>query len=524
MSLTPAEEAAKRRTFAIISHPDAGKTTLTEKLLLYSGAIETAGSIRDRRRRRSTTSDWHEIEKRRGISISSTVLRFTYDDIEVNLLDTPGHRDFSEDTYRVLSAADTAVMVIDAAKGIEMQTLKLFQVTRQRGIPLITFVNKCDRPGPGPLGIIDEIEAEIGVRPTPATWPVGLGQDFYGIVDRRAGLVTEFARSEHGAKQAGERRMDDPKELLDKGEAGEAAYEELALLDEIEANVDSESFLAGESTPVFFGSALWNFGVRHLLEALVELAPSPSPRLDVEGIGRSLDAPCSGFVFKIQANMDRNHRDHIAFMRIASGEFERGVPLTAARTGKVINTKYAQQLFGQDRETIDEAFPGDIVGLVNASDLRIGDSVYSDEPVTFPPIPTFAPEYFMVARNKDTGRYKQFKRGLSQLDREGVVQVLRDPSRGDQAPVLAAVGPLQFEVAVERLENEFGASVEIRPVRYKAARQTDVESAPELRRLRGVDVLEKDDGGLFALFESNYVLNRTIDDHPELTLNTIVEL
>jgi len=519
---TPAESAATRRTFAIISHPDAGKPTLTEKLLLYSGAIELAGSVRDRRGRRSTTSDWQEIEQRRGISISSTVLRFEYCGTHLNLLDTPGHRDFSEDTYRVLSATDAAVMVIDAAKGVEAQTLKLFEVSRQRGIPLITFVNKCDRPGPGPLGILDEIEHKIGLTPTPVTWPVGLGADFVGVVDRRDQTITRFTRAEHGATEALEDLASGYDTLSKFGPYGDQALEELHLLEEVVAPVDIETFLAGVSTPVFFGSALWNFGVRSLLDAVVELAPAPAPRPTIDGGERPLDAPFSGFVFKIQANMDRNHRDHLAFLRVCSGSFTRGMTLVHEPSGKPVNTKYAQSLFGQERETVEEAAPGDVIGLVNASDLRIGDTLYEAEPVRFPPIPTFAPELFRNARNKDTARYKQFKKGLSQLDREGVVQVLRLPELGDQQPVLAAVGELQFEVAQERMANEFGAPILVEAARYTQARQTDPESAKVLRTIRSIDVLEKEDGTLFALFDSNYVLNKTLEEHPELALHNIV--
>ncbi len=516
------ETAAPRRAFAIISHPDAGKTTLTEKLLLYAGAIETAGSVKDRRGQRSTTSDWQEIEQKRGISISSTVLRFSYRNTEINLLDTPGHKDFSEDTYRVLSAVDSAIMVIDAAKGIEAQTLKLFEVSKQRGIPLLTFVNKCDRPGPGPLGILDEIEEKIGLLPTPVNWPVGLGTDFFGVVDRRDNTLVRFTRSEHGKTAAKEKLLDMEKGLDAAQEWGKIAREELDLLHELGQDLDTETFLAGVSTPVFFGSALWNFGIQHLLDAVVDLCPAPGPRNTQNGSTRQTDDCFSGFVFKIQANMDRNHRDHMAFVRVNSGVFQRGMTIFHEPSGKPLNTKYAQQLFGQGRGTIEKALPGDVIGLVNTTDLRIGDTVHTGDKVCFPPLPTFAPEHFMVAYNRDTTRYKQFKKGISQLDREGIVQVMRHPTRGDQAPILAAVGPLQFEVALHRLENEFGAPVELSPSRYKFARQTDEASAKILREIRDVDVLEKEDGSLFAVFDSNYVLNHTRENHPELVLREIL--
>lgn len=525
MPHTASHQAARRRTFAIISHPDAGKTTLTEKMLLYSGAIEVAGSVRDRRSGRTTTSDWLDIEARRGISVSSTVIRFDHSGMTLNLLDTPGHRDFSEDTYRVLSAADSAIMVLDAAKGVERQTLRLFEVCRTRGVPLLTFVNKCDRPGPGPLAILDDIEASIGVRPTPITWPVGDGRDFIGVVDRRRTKLIRFTRAEHGATRAHEQVEDlsDGHGSLDTyGPAGIAAHEELALLDEIESNHNEDTFRSGETTPVFFGSALWNFGIWHILDAITTHAPSPSARPDACGMTRDLDAALSGFIFKIQANMDRNHRDHVAFMRICSGVFDRGMTLVHEPSGRSLSTKYANSMFGQGRESLERAYPGDIIGLVNPGDIRIGDTLYASGPVTYPPIPTFAPEHFMTARNCDTGRHKQFQRGLEQLDREGVVQVLSEPDRRDVAPVLAAVGPLQFDVAGDRLGSEFGAPVKLTAARYTQARQTDAESAAVLRSLRSVDVLSRPDGTLFALFDSNYVLNKTIEEHPDLTLRNIV--
>ena len=521
--LDPVTEAARRRTFAIISHPDAGKTTLTEKFLLYGGALTVeAGSVKAKSGRRSATSDWMELEQKRGISITSTVLQFPYRDHVVNLLDTPGHRDFSEDTYRVLAAADAAVMVLDAAKGIEPQTLKLFEVTRARNMPLLTFINKWDRPGRDPLELLDEIEAQIDVRPTPVTWPVGIAGDFRGVIDRRDGTFVRFTRTAGGATEAGEEILDPERAAAEEGEAWEAAQHEEELLAAVEADYDEKSFLAGDSTPLFFGSALTNFGVRKLLDGVIDLAPAPAPRPDVDGVPRPLDAPFSGFVFKVQANMDPSHRDRLAFFRVCSGHFERGMVVTHGRTGKPFATKYAQQVFGQDRETIDDAWPGDVVGLVNAGDIRIGDSIWVDEPVTFAPIPSFAPTYFSVVRSLDTSKFKQFRTGITQLDEEGVVQVLRDPDIGDQAPVLAAVGPMQFEVAVHRLEHEFGAKVELSPTRYTIARVTDAESEPVLKAMRDVDVLRKADGTRLALFVSTYWLARVEADHPELTLERLV--
>jgi peptide chain release factor 3 len=511
-------EVEKRRTFAIISHPDAGKTTLTEKFLLYGGAVQEAGAVKARRGRRSATSDWMAMEQERGISITSAALRFEYRGCAVNLLDTPGHRDFSEDTYRVLAAADAAIMVLDTAKGIEPQTRKLFEVCRDRGVPLLSFLNKFDRPGRGPLELVDEIEDQLGIRVTPVTWPVGVPGDFRGVFDRRDGSFVRFGRSARGSTEATEELVDPTAE----GTAWAAAEEELGLLEAVGADHDDKSFLAGESTPLFVGSAITNFGVRKLLDAVVDLAPAPSPRADADGGRRALDAPFSAFVFKVQANMDPAHRDRLAFIRICSGRFERGMTAIHGRTGKPFATKYASSVFGSERETIDEAYPGDVVGLVNATELRIGDTLYLDEPVAYPSIPSFAPEEFVVARPVDTGRFKQFRKGLAQLDEEGVVQVLRDPDLGDTAPVLAAVGRMQFEVFAFRLDSEFGAAVELSPTAYRVARRTDVASAPELSHTTGVRVLERADGTLLALFESPYWLDRLQAEKPDLTLERIV--
>ncbi len=520
---SPAAEAARRRTFAIISHPDAGKTTLTEKFLLYGGALSGgAGAVKARGDRRSATSDWMELEQQRGISITSTVLQFPYRECVVNLLDTPGHRDFSEDTYRVLAAADAAVMVLDAAKGIEPQTLKLFEVCKARQMPLLTFINKWDRPGRDPLELLDEIEDQIGLTAAPVTWPVGIAGDFRGVVDRRSGEFVRFTRTARGATEAPEELVDAARAAVEEGDAWQAACDELELLEGSGLDHDEELFLGGELSPTFFGSAVTNFGVRLLLDALIDLAPAAGPRPDVDGNLRALDAPFSGFVFKVQANMDKAHRDRIAFLRVCSGHFERGMVVTHDTTGKPFATKYAHTVFGSDRETVEEAYPGDVIGLVNATDVRVGDTLWFGEPVTFPRIPSFAPEHFSVARVRDTGRFKQFRKGIAQLDEEGVVQVLRHPDSGEAAPVLAAVGPMQFDVAVHRLENEFGAPVELSPTSYTVARRTDPASAEALRAMRGVDVLERGDGTLVAVFESIYWLDRLIADHPELVLESLV--
>ncbi len=516
-----AAEASRRRTFAIISHPDAGKTTLTEKFLLYAGALNEAGAVHARAGRRAATSDWMEMEQKRGISITSTALSFDYRGYQLNLLDTPGHRDFSEDTYRVLAAVDAVVMVLDSAKGIEPQTLKLFEVCRSRSLPVITFLNKYDRPGREPLELLDEIERQIGLRPTPATWPVGIAGDFRGVIDRRTGEFTRFTRTTRGSAIAPEELVDSERAAAEEGRSWTHAQDESGLLEAIGADVDLESFLAGESTPVFVGSALTNFGVRHVLDAIVDLAPPALPRLDIEGDPRPLEDDCSAFVFKVQANMDRSHRDRIAFVRICSGRFERGMVLTCNRTGKPFATKYASTVFGAERSTVEEAYPGDVVGLVNATGLNIGDSLYEHSQVEFPAIPRFAPEVFASARPLDTGKMKQFRKGLAQLDEEGVVQVLRDPSFGDAAPVLAAVGQLQFDVFADRLDVEFNAPSEIVSAPYDAIRFTDEDSAKRLREIGGIRIMQRGDGRLVALFESRYRLQRLENDEPELTLATI---
>ncbi len=507
-------EAASRRTFAIISHPDAGKTTLTEKLLLYSGAIEEAGSVKARRRARSTTSDWMELERTRGISVSSTVLRFVHEPWVFNLLDTPGHADFSEDTYRTLWAADAAIVVIDRAKGIEPQTRKLFRVCRARGVPIITFVNKCDRPGLSPLALLDEIEREFSIAPVPMTWPVGDGILYSGIVDRVEQVAVDVERTTHGASLGAERTWP----LSGESPAGcpvadwRGALDELDLLAHAAPVLDVLAVHTGQQTPVYFGSALTNLGLRRLLEGFAEIAPPPRPAKSDGGELRPIDAPFAGLVFKIQANTDPRHRDRIAFLRIASGRFERGMTVTNARSGRPLTLRFAHELFGRDRETIDDAVPGDILGIVNANGVLVGDTLYAGEPVTFPPIPTFAPERFVKVRNLDTNHYKRFRAGLVHLDEEGVVHVLRRFGVGDQEPILGAVGDLQFEVARYRLEHEFDCTVSMTSAPWVAARR--VERPTSAIHGYGISFVEDSRGNRIALFESSFVLARALDDAP----------
>jgi peptide chain release factor 3 len=515
-----AGQAGRRRTFAVISHPDAGKSTMTEALALHARVIGQAGAVHGKGDRKGVVSDWMAMEQQRGISVTSAALQFSYRDTVINLLDTPGHADFSEDTYRVLTAVDSAVMLLDAAKGLEPQTLKLFEVCRQRHIPVMTFINKWDRPGQDALALLDEIEQRIGLRPTPLTWPVGIAGQFRGVIDRRTGVFTRMQRSPGGAGLAIEEEMSAAEAARQYGAEWDTAVEELDLLTMTGADHDQATFLAATSTPVLFGAAVANLGVRQLLDLLVELAPPPSARPTVAGTEQPVDGTFSGFVFKIQANMNRAHRDQVAFMRICSGRFERGMVVTHAGTGRPFATKYAQQIFGQGRDTIDEAFPGDVVGLVNATTLGIGDTLYTGDAAQYPPLPSFPPEHFAVARTSDTSTAKRFRRGIEQLDAEGVVQVLRSDQRGEQAPVLAAVGPMQFEVATYRLESEFGVKIHLDHLPYEVAARTDEDGREILRSEANVEVMTRvRDGALLAMFPHRWRMRSVAGRHPGLRLD-----
>jgi peptide chain release factor 3 len=520
-------EASRRRTFAVISHPDAGKSTLTEALALHARVITEAGAIHGKTGRRSTVSDWMEMEKARGISITSTALQFPYiapsgQDCVINLLDTPGHADFSEDTYRVLTAVDCAVMLIDAAKGLEPQTLKLFQVCRHRRIPIITVINKWDRPGRDPLELLDEIQSRIGLRPTPLTWPVGIAGDFKGVLDRRTGNFIRFTRTAGGATAAPEEHIPPDKAHAAAGVDWDRAVEESELLEADGSDYDRETFLGCESTPLLFTSAALNFGVNQLLDVLVQLAPSPSGQVDVDGDRRPPDSPFSAFVFKVQAGMDSSHRDRIAYARVCSGTFERGEVLTHATTGKPFVTKYAQSVFGRERSTLDTAWPGDVIGLANANVLRPGDTLYRDVPVQYPPIPSFSPEHFAVARGTDPSKHKQFRRGIEQLEQEGVVQVLRSDRRGEQAPVFAAVGPMQFEVASHRMAAELSAPIALESLPYGVARIVDPADADFVNKAPSAEVLTRTDGVMLALFSTKWRLEGFQRDNPDVHLSSLV--
>ncbi|MBA4150075.1 MAG: peptide chain release factor 3 [Verrucomicrobia bacterium] len=454
------KEISRRRTFAIISHPDAGKTTLTEKFLLYGGAVHLAGSVTARKNQRATTSDWMELERQRGISISSTVLQFEYGGYCVNLLDTPGHKDFSEDTYRVLTAVDAAVMVIDAGKGIETQTRKLFEVCRQRGIPIFTFMNKLDRPSRDPLLLLDELERVLGIQSYPINWPLGNGQEFRGVYDRQAKEVHFFERTPGGQYRAGLSVHDLSDPIVREKMAPDVyqhVVDELAMLEGAGSTFDHAAVLAGQLTPVFFGSAVNNFGVQLLLDAFLKLAPRPGAHTVNDRVIPPEEKDFSGFIFKIQANMDPKHRDRLAFVRVCSGKFERDMSVIHTRTGKKLRLSSSHKIFGRERETVDEAYAGDVVGLIGHSDFRIGDTLATDPNLAYDAIPRFTPECFAYLQSPSTAQFKRFREGLEQLLQEGVVQSFLVKNTAQRVPLLGAVGPLQFEVVQYRLQTEYGA-------------------------------------------------------------------
>lgn len=454
------DQIARRRTFAIISHPDAGKTTLTEKFLLYGGALQLAGSVTARKQQRAATSDWMELEKKRGISVSSTVLQFEYNGYYVNLLDTPGHKDFSEDTYRVLTAVDAVIMVIDAGKGIESQTRKLFEICRRRGVPIFTFMNKLDRPALDPLGLMDQLEAVLGIGAYAMNWPLGMGPDFQGVYDRVNRQVHFFERTPGGAYRAPE-SVHDLSDQTVRQKLSEESYlkvvEELETLEVAGTTFDRQAVLAGKLTPVFFGSAVNNFGVQLLLDSFLALSTEPRPRTVGQRRLETDQPGFSGFVFKIQANMDPKHRDRIAFVRVCTGRFEREMTVLHAQSGRRVRLSSSHKLFGRDRETVDEAFAGDVIGLVGHQDFGIGDTLSVEEGIVFDEIPRFAPECFAYLHSTSTSQFKRFREGLDQLLQEGVVQTYKVKDSTQAAPLLAAVGPLQFEVVQYRLQSEYNA-------------------------------------------------------------------
>ncbi|HEX4858307.1 MAG TPA: peptide chain release factor 3 [Usitatibacteraceae bacterium] len=480
--MSHASEIARRRTFAIISHPDAGKTTLTEKLLLFAGAIQIAGSVKARKASRHATSDWMEIEKQRGISVASSVMQMEYRDCVINLLDTPGHQDFSEDTYRVLTAVDAALMVIDAAKGVEAQTLRLIEVCRARNTPILTFVNKMDREVRPPMDLMHEVEAVLKMDLVPFTWPVGMGRHFGGVFDLARGAMRVF--------RPGEDRVggdDEVLEGLDNAEARsrfgaeyQRAEEEIGLIRDATHPFERGAFLDARQSPLFFGSAINNFGVREVLDALVDMAPAPMPRATVSRVVQPDEPKFSGVVFKIQANMDPAHRDRIAFVRVCSGHFERGMKLNVSRTGKDIRPGTVVSFLSQRRELVDDAYAGDIIGIPNHGTLRLGDTLTEGENLQFTGLPYFAPETFQSVELRDPMKSKQLRTGLQQLGEEGAIQVFR-PIEGGSL-LLGAVGTLQFEVVLHRLKSEYNVDARLESSRYRLARWVTCDDAAILRK------------------------------------------
>lgn len=507
-------EIERRRTFAIISHPDAGKTTMTEKLLLYGGAIQEAGSVTAKEGRSHTKSDWMSIEQQRGISISSSALTFEYGGKHVNLLDTPGHQDFSEDTYRTLTAADSALMVLDAARGVQSQTEKLFAVCRNRGIPILTFVNKMDRPALDAFELVAQVEETLKITAVPLTWPIGDGPDFKGVYDLLTNQVLTFDRTSGGKHRAPVHTagLDDPKlDELVGSDLANKLREDVELIQGAMPAFDADTFLRGELTPVFFGSAINNFGVEHFLSHFVDLAPSPGP-VETNLGERPPSAGFAGFIFKLQANMSKQHRDRTAYMRVMSGHFERGMDVTHTRTGRKLRLSQAHTLFAQDREKVEEAFPGDIVGLVNPGVFQIGDVISVDAKVALPSFPRFTPETFATISLRDVGKRKAFMKGLTQLAEEGVVQVFY-PTDGARDPYLGAVGPLQFEVFQARLQEEYGVEVDMHVTGYQLVRWLAGDPEGVARFARHV---EDDQGRPVMLFRSRYDLEYTAEQHPEI--------
>jgi peptide chain release factor 3 len=516
-------EVNRRRNFAIISHPDAGKTTLTEKLLLYGGAIHQAGSVKARRAARHATSDWMEMEQQRGISITSTVLQFEYRDRQINLLDTPGHQDFGEDTYRTLTAADNAVMLEDGAKGLEPQTRKLFEVCRMRSIPIFTFINKMDRPSREPLELLDEIEQELGLATYPVTWPIGSGDRFRGVFDRRKQQIHLFERTAHGSRAATDTTIElgDPRiETLIEPELYSQLKDELEILEELGQDFNLEDVHAGQLTPVFFGSAMSNFGVQLFLDTFLEYALKPGSHHSSGGDIAPSYPDFTGFVFKLQANMDPKHRDRVAFVRVCSGKFEKDMVVNHARTGKTVRLSRPQKLFAQDRASIEEAYPGDVIGLNNPGVFSIGDTIYTGKKLEYDGIPCFSPELFSYLRNVNPSKFKQFRKGVDELREEGAVQIMYSIDESKRDPILAAVGQLQFEVVQFRMQSEYGVETRLEPLAFSVARWV----------VGGWDALEKA-GRLFntvtvkdiwdrpvLLFRNEWNVNQLLEDHPSLQL------
>ncbi|PZV11216.1 MAG: peptide chain release factor 3 [Pseudanabaena sp.] len=522
-------EVERRRTFAIISHPDAGKTTLTEKLLLYGGAIHLAGAVKARAAQRHATSDWMELEKQRGISITSTVLQFDYMGYCINLLDTPGHKDFSEDTYRTLAAADNAVMLVDGAKGLEPQTRKLFEVCRMRSMPIFTFINKMDRPTREPLELLDEIEKELGITPYVMNWPIGTGDQFKGVYDRASKTVHLFKRSAHGQREAEVNiyPFDDPQAIKFIGQyLYNQLLEDLEVLDSAGAEWNTQDLHHGKLTPIFFGSAMTNFGVELFLKSFLECGLTPTVHDSSSGEVSPTDEDFSAFVFKLQANMDPRHRDRIAFVRVCSGKFEKDMSVTHLRSGKNIRLSHAQKLFGQDREAIDVAYAGDVIGLNNPGMFAIGDTIYMGKKRQYAGIPCFSPELFCTLRNPNPSKFKQFRKGISELQEEGAIQIMYSVDEAKRDPILAAVGQLQFEVAQYRLQSEYSVETLLESMPYSVARWVEDgwDALESIGRLFNTMVVKDSWNRPVLLFKNQWNLNQVEADHPKLRLKSIAPI
>lgn len=519
-------EIKKRRTFAIISHPDAGKTTLTEKFLLYGGAINLAGSVKGKATARHAVSDWMEIEKERGISVTSSVMQFNYDGYCINILDTPGHQDFSEDTYRTLMAADSAVMVIDASKGVEAQTRKLFKVCVMRHIPIFTFINKMDREANDTFDLLDEIEKELGIATYPINWPIGSGKRFKGVYDRDKKQVLTFSDTERGTKEGVARLIDvmQEKELTDHigEEARELMFEEIELLDGASAEFDMEAVSKGELSPVFFGSALTNFGVETFLEHFLKMTYSPLPRMSDEGLIDPMTEEFSAFVFKIQANMNKAHRDRIAFMRICSGKFDASEEVYHVQGNKKLRLSQPQQLMAQERKVIEEAYAGDIIGVFDPGIFSIGDTVcLPGKSFAYEGTPTFAPEHFARVRQMDTMKRKQFVKGITQIAQEGAIQIFQEFNTGMEEIIVGVVGVLQFDVLKYRLENEYNVQIRMENLPYEHIRWIENKEI-DMGKLVGTSDMKKIKdlkGNLLLLFVNSWSIGMTLERNEGLILS-----
>lgn len=520
------EEIKKRRTFAIISHPDAGKTTLTEKFLLYGGAINMAGTVKGRKAAKHAVSDWMEIEKERGISVTSSVLQFNYEGYCINILDTPGHQDFSEDTYRTLMAADSAVMVIDASKGVEAQTIKLFKVCLLRHIPIFTFINKMDREARDPFELMDEIEKVLGIKTCPINWPIGCGKNFKGVYDRNTHQITTFTAAMSGQKEIAHQEYDiqDPnvESVIGSGYY-EQLKDEIELLDGAADEFDMEKVSRGELSPAFFGSALTNFGVETFLEHFLQMTSSPLPRKTVDGIIDPFKEDFSAFVFKIQANMNKAHRDRIAFMRICSGKYEAGMEVNHVQGGRKIRLTQTQQMMAESRKIVDEAYAGDIIGVFDPGIFSIGDTLCrSDKKFEFEGIPTFAPEHFARVRQIDTMKRKQFIKGVNQIAQEGAIQIFQEFNTGMEEIIVGVVGVLQFEVLTYRLKNEYNVEVKLDKLPYEYIRWIENKEEIDPSKIQGTSDMKRIcdlKGNPLLLFVNSWSPGMVLDRNPGLRLS-----